>query len=301
MKSKQIIADISLVLVALVWGSSFHFVHDALSDIGSAPLLAIRFLLASVFLLPFCKPLRWHPGGLEAGTYLFLGFMFQTIGLTGTTPGKAAFITGLNVILVPVFVTLKTKKLPSPALWTGVILAAIGIGLLTLEGSLLPGKGDLLVFLCAISFALQVIAVDKAAEKIDPKNLTLIQLGVCTFLSFGLWGIAGGKIQWTMPVFWALLITAVPATTIAFLVQTWAQKFTTPTRVGLAFSTEPVFAAIFSKIYGDEIFTIQKLIGCVLVFGGILLSELLSKDTDSHQEQKKKSDAACGTDSNSSL
>lgn len=268
--AKGIVADLALLGVAFVWGTTFQIVHDALADIGTFPFLAVRFLIAVLFLLPFHRgKLRWHPAALRAGLYLFGGYAFQTLGLLWTTPAKAAFITGLSVVLVPMLVSLRTRQLPEWTAATGAVLAAFGLGLLTLEGSLAPGKGDILVLCCALCVALQILAVEKAAKHTDPNSLAMIQLGVICLLSFGIWGAAGGPFRLTPRVLWALLITAVPATSLAFLIQGWAQRFTTPARVALILSLEPVFAALYSYFFGSETFTTQKLLGSALVFLGI--------------------------------
>lgn len=274
--TKEFIADLALLGVTFVWGTTFQLVHDALADIGTFPFLAIRFLIAVLCLLPFHKgEWHWHPAAWRAGLYLFGGYAFQTLGLLWTTPAKAGFITGLSVILVPLLVALKTKRLPDRGTATGAILAAAGLGLLTLEGSLIPGKGDLLVLCCAICLALQILAVGEASRHMDPHSLTVIQLGVICLLSFGLWGGFGGSFHLTPRVLWALLITSVPATSLAFLIQGWAQRFTTPARVALVFSMEPVFAALYSYCFGGEVFTLQKLIGSALVFVGIVAGSIL--------------------------
>lgn len=273
---KGIIADLALLGVAFVWGTTFQIVHDALTDIGTFPFLAVRFLIAVLFLLPFHRgKWQWHPAALRAGLYLFGCYAFQTLGLLWTTPAKAAFITGLSVVLVPLLVALKTRRLPERATVCGAVLAAVGLGLLTLEGSLIPGKGDILVLICAVSVAFQILAVEEAARHVDPQSLTVIQLGVICLLSFGIWGGFGGRFQLTSKVLWALLITAVPATSLAFLIQGWAQRFTTPSKVALAFSMEPVFAALYSYFFGGETFTLQKLIGSALVFLGIVAGSIL--------------------------
>ncbi len=274
--TKGFIADIALLGVTFVWGTTFQLVHDALADIGTFPFLAVRFLIAVLFLLPFHKgKWQWHPAAWRAGLYLFGGYAFQTLGLLWTTPAKAGFITGLSVVLVPLLVALKTKRLPDRGTATGAVLAAAGLGLLTLEGSLIPGRGDLLVLCCAICIALQILSVEEASRHMDPHSLTVIQLGVICLLSFGLWGGFGGSFQLTPRVLWALLITSIPATSLAFLIQGWAQRFTTPARVALVFSMEPVFAALYSYCFGGEVFTPQKLIGSALVFVGIVAGSIL--------------------------
>lgn len=274
---KQIYAEAALLGVALAWGTTFQLVKDALVDIDGFPFLTLRFLVALLLLIPFRGGTwRWHPAAMRAGIYLFCGYTFQTYGLLWTTPSKAAFITGLNVILVPLMVALKKRKTPGGGVCAGAFLAAAGLGLLTLEGTFLPGKGDLLVMICAVFFALQILAVEEASQHINSRQLTLIQLSMVTVFSSGMWGGFGGAINWSAPVFWALLITAVFATAAAFLAQSWSQRFTSPDRVALILATEPAFASVFSYFFGSEQYTTQKLLGCALILTGIILSELIT-------------------------
>lgn len=273
---KNYYADLALLGVALSWGTTFQLVKDALGDIDTFPFLAIRFLAALVILLPFRRGrFKWNPAALRAGVYLFCGYAFQTLGLIWTTPSKAAFITGLNVVLVPFIASFIDKKIPYWGACVGALLAAAGLGFISLEGAFLPGRGDLLVLCCAVFFALQIVAVREASKTMTAQDLTLVQLAVVSLFSFGIWGGFGGNsINWTPAVIWALIITAVFATAAAFLTQSWAQRFTSADRVAIILATEPVFAGLFSYIYGGEVFGTQKLLGCALILIGILISEL---------------------------
>jgi drug/metabolite transporter (DMT)-like permease len=273
---KQHIADAALLGTAFAWGTTFQLVKDALGDIDAFPFLAIRFLAAFLILFPFRKgKFTWHPAALRAGIYLFCGYAFQTMGLLWTTPSKAAFITGMNVILVPLMAAALDRKMPYWGACAGAVLAAAGLGFISLEGVFLPGKGDLLVLCCSVFFALQILAVREAGKTMNARDLTLMQVGVVSLCSFGIWGwIGGNSISWTPNVLWALAITSVFATALAFLSQSWAQRFTGADRVALLLASEPVFAALFSYFYGGEAFSSQKILGCVLILAGILMSEL---------------------------
>lgn len=288
---KSVLADFSLLLVTFVWGTTFVVVQNAISTLPPLTFNAVRFFFASffLFLLLFffyrdqiraLNP-RMVFSGVILGVWLFCGYAFQTVGLLYTTSSKAGFITGLSVVLVPLFAMLLLKQRPKWPAICGVVAATIGLYLLTAGDTLSLNKGDILVFLCAISFAMQIILTGKYAPHFPSMGLSLLQITTVSLLSiigsFFLedWRKAFDVHLLTEPhVFWALVITAIPATALAFLAQTICQKFTTPTHVALIFSMEPVFAAITAFVYTDEVLGIKALSGCLLIFIGMILAEL---------------------------
>lgn len=290
---RQYLAELVLLGIAFAWGTTFQLVQDALADIDTFPFLAIRFTAAFLMLLPLRKGnFKWHPAALRAGIYLFCGYALQTLGLLWTTPSKAAFITGLNVILVPFVAAFLDRTLPSWRILTGAGLAAVGLGFISLEGTFLPGKGDLLVLCCAVFFALQILAVREASKTMEAQDLTLVQMGVVSLLSWGAGGgLGGNSINWTTDVVLALVVTSVFATALAFLGQSWAQRFTSAEQVALLLTAEPVFAGLFSYLYGGEVFSSQKLIGCALILAGILVSELIGTIGVGRQKPEIRKDA----------
>lgn len=276
-------ADVSLLAVVFVWGITFVTVKTALQDIAVFSFLAIRFLLAFLFLaIIFWKKLHqinsttWKAAGIIS-IFLFSGYAFQTLGLIYTTASNSGFITGMSVVLVPCFHTIMTRERQSFGTIAGVCLAVAGLALLTLN-RLSLNYGDILTFFCAISFALHIICVGHFAPKLDTKLLTLLQIGITSLVC----GIISVVIEppllpqnFTSEVWLALLITAVPATALAFLIQNTMQKFTTASRTAIIFSAEPVFAAIAGIYLLGETLTIQQSIGCVLILAGTLVSEFL--------------------------
>lgn len=288
---KNIFADLSLLLVAFVWGTTFVIVQHAISTLPPHAFNATRFFLASgllflLLLLFFREQLRalskkMIASGIILGVWLFGGYAFQTVGLLYTTSSKAGFITGLSIVLVPLFSLLLLKQRPKWPAVIGVLVATVGLYLLTLGDSLSLNNGDVLVFFCAICFALQIIFTGKYAPAYPAMALALIQIFTVSVLSAAASLVfengqaylsAGILLQ--NHVLWALFITAGPATALAFLAQTICQRFTTPTRVALIFSMEPVFAALAAFIWTEEVLGIKALSGCLLIFIGMILSEL---------------------------
>jgi drug/metabolite transporter (DMT)-like permease len=287
-------ADLLLLLVTAFWGATFPIVKNATDlNLGGVPtywFLAARFTLAAALLIVFfwrklaAAPLRTWAAGALVGLFLFSGYALQTFGLAYTSSAKAGFITGLCVVLVPVLAVLWLKRKPQPQVWIGVATATAGLALLSLNADLVPTYGDLLVFLCAVGFALHIVAVGRFAGPHDPTALAVIQIGTAALLSWVLHLVDKGTIApgvpgvlwWTGPanVVMAWLICGVLATAVAFLLQNVLQPYTTPTHTALIFSAEPVWGAIFSFILLGEMLTLRGYIGAGLIIAGMLLAEL---------------------------
>ena len=216
------------------------------------------------------------------GFWLFSGYALQTIGLLYTTSSKAGFITGLSVVLVPLFSFLFLKQKPSVNAAVGAVMAAVGLYFLTIgDGKWMLNRGDVFVFFCAVSFAMHIIVTGKYSARYSTMLLTMTQIFtvalMCTVFAF----LFEDKTQmWNMAVLqkrevWtALLITSLLATTAAFLIQTNFQKYTTATRVALIFAMEPVFAALTAYIWAGERLTTSGIIGCIGILGGMVFAEL---------------------------
>ncbi len=278
---KKIIADVSLLAVAVVWGYTFVAIKDALSSMTPFNFTAMRFIISLVLLcVIFRKTLMqltraeaW--GGAVIGIFLFLAYAFQTTGLNYTTASNAGFITGFSVVLVPVFSAILLKSRPEPESIAGVVLAASGLFLLSYSGSFSLNKGDLLVLFCAVSVAFHIIAVGCYSGKGSAVRITIVQVAVVTLLSFisalvfEKPQVPSGRIVWS-----ALAVTSVFATVGAYLVQNTMQQFTSPTHTALIFTGEPVFAGIFGYWLLDEHLSTGAITGCVLILAGMCISEV---------------------------
>ena len=280
-------ADFSLLLVALVWGSTFVIVKLAIEDLPPLPFLAIRFALAFISLLPFLYFHKTHISkatllkGVALGGLLFSGYAWQTVGLQYTTASNAGFITGLSVVFVPALVTLTTRKLPNPGLILGILCALVGLAFLSLGDRFQLNKGDLMVLICALSFALHIFFVGRYAPQTNATVLATIQVLTVSILS----GISSlllpqSMMHFSTNVWVALLVTAIPATSLAFFVQSKMQQFTTPSHTALIFSMEPVFAAISAFFFAGEILTLRGLLGAGLVLVGMLIAEFTGSEND---------------------
>jgi drug/metabolite transporter (DMT)-like permease len=299
-------ADVALLLVAFIWGSTFLVVQQAIASLPPNTFNAVRFTIAALFLFIFqitmyrSQMKEWRRplliSGAIIGFWLCLGYALQTVGLLYTTPSKAGFITGLSVVLVPVFSLILLRDKVKPAAIVGVILAALGLYLLTQNQSFAFNLGDLLVFGCAICFAMQIVITGKYAPHFPALPLAIVQLTTVAVMSwiyaffFEDYRLAfDPQILFIPEVAFGLFITSIFATALAFLTQTALQKYTSSTRVALIFALEPVFAALTSYVFIHEVLSGRQLFGCMLIFIGMILAELPIKEWLQNAKQRKQS------------
>jgi drug/metabolite transporter (DMT)-like permease len=294
-------AYILMTLVVAVWGSTFVVIKGALSDATPVAFNLIRMTLASVLLaLGYHKAWRTirrkHiAAGALVGLCLAAGYQFQTIGLVRTTPSKSAFITGLVVVLVPLFSIPPALRPPgsrSPRwnAFAGAALAFLGIVLITAppaasaSGSFvafLPdfssiNIGDVLTLGCSISFAFHCIALGHTSPRIPFQPLAILQVGFCAlFMALSLPLIEHPHVHVTRQLVFALIVAAVLATAAAFSIQSWAQSILPTTPMALILALEPVFAWITSFVVTGERLGMVPAIGAILILSGIALTELV--------------------------
>lgn len=281
MKDRKVIyADISLFVVAFIWGSGFVVTKSALDYMTPYYILGFRFTIAAFILtLISFKRLRkakWEDikAGLVVGVLMFIGFATQTVGLQYTTVGTQAFITASNVVMVPFFYWLLTRRKPNRFEVFGAILCFFGIGLLSLDDNMKIGYGEFLTFICAVSFALQIVTVGYFAKKVDSYVLTAVQLYLAAAFAFAFAfamepPITGLSTQGMV----AVLYLGVFSTMIAFLVQNIAQKYTSSTHTAIILSLEAVFGSVLGIIILNESITGKFLVGCMAIFLAVLASE----------------------------
>jgi drug/metabolite transporter (DMT)-like permease len=287
------LADLSLLIVAMMWGCTFLIVQHAVRVLPPLAFNGIRFIGAAILLALIITCFyrsQWRlisPGMLLhsclLGLFLFMGYAFQTVGLLYTTTSNTGFITGLSVVLVPFLALVLLKHPISRFTWLSALLAACGLYLLTFAGSALTlNKGDFLVFLCAIAFALHIAYTGIFAPKYPALPLAAAQMAVV-----GLFSLIGSLLFEDMgplpqmlerlaqpEVLWALLVSIGPTSAFAFWIQTVCQKYTTPSRVAVIFAMEPVFAALTGMWFGGEKLGIMAGIGCLCILMGMILAEL---------------------------
>lgn len=285
-------ADLALLANAAIWGVTFLVVKDALADASPVLFVAVRFSVAAIVLVAIYLrkvKLRALWRGAIAGLLLFAGYAFQTAGLRFTSPSKSAFITGLSIPMVPLLSSLVYRSGPRPAELAGIAAATLGMGLMTLQGfSLQFSLGDGLTFLCAVAFAGHIVALGYFSMWGERRGIGFESLAVWQIVSAAVLGwVSFARLDtphWhlTYGLAFALLVTGLLATALAFTVQTWAQKYTTATRTALIYSLEPVFAWGTAWVLTGELLSRRATMGAVLILAGILLVELKRSEVGVH-------------------
>jgi drug/metabolite transporter (DMT)-like permease len=281
-------------VTAAIWGSTFVVVKDALRDVSPLLFNLLRMIIATTVLAAiYHRDLRrlkrsYLAGGAIVGLCLAAGYSFQTAGLARTTPAKSAFITGLIVVIVPLLCAIPllrpaTMRRPSLSAYGGALMAFAGILLLTTPShtpwmALLVSinTGDLLTILCALGFALHVVALAHISPRLPLGTLAVLQLAFCTLIMAALLpAFEHPRLDLSPRLVIALLITGVLATAVAFTVQSWAQQRLSATQTALILALEPVFAFLTSYLFYGERLSIRASLGASLILCGIGVTELL--------------------------
>jgi Permeases of the drug/metabolite transporter (DMT) superfamily len=269
-----------LLLVAIIWGNGFVANEIALRDMSPLQIMCARFFIAAVIMVVFTfNKLRkidrkvWL-AGILLGSFLFIGFVFQTIGLKYTTPSKNAFLTATNVVIVPFIAFVLYKKKVDRFSVCGAIMAIIGIAVLSLQGNLTLGVGDLLTLLCAISFAFHIFFTSEFVKKYDAIAITTVQMIVAFVLSLIVVIVTRDYHFNVSNSSWASVIyLGVFSTTVAFFLQSVSQKYTEETTAAVVMSMESVFGTLFSILIVNEPVTRRMICGSILILFAVIISE----------------------------
>jgi drug/metabolite transporter (DMT)-like permease len=274
-------AELFLLSITLIWGSTFATSKYLLSSISPFFYIGIRFALATLILsLLYLSRVRsmtkksLRKGGI-LGLLLFLGFATQTVGLQYTGASKSAFITGMMVVFTPICQLIIERRPPKVGNVIGIAFVTIGLYLLTSPAGSEFNLGDALNLICAVVFALYIVYLDVFSKGEDPVHLTLSQFIVCTLLGLGVAAsVETVKFVPSVEAIGVLLYLTIFATVIAITVQVRFQKDTTPTRSAVIFSIEPVLAAGFAYAILGEILGPLGFVGGGMIVAGVLVSEL---------------------------
>jgi len=292
--NKRIVGIGGLVLVAFFWGMTFTVIKGALDDVAVSLFLAQRFLLA-FFILLLARPLSKQSldiytlgrGGL-LGLQVVAGYALQTVALLHTTASNTAFLTGLNVVWVPILAVPLFKRRLEPAKAVGALLSVGGIylmcGLMGKGGFGPVNRGDTYALACAVFFALHILYTGRYAARCDSYWLAVVQLGTIGGI-FGVTALVKGDplFSWNPKIAGALILCSFFATVLPFLIQTIVQKWVSPSDTALIFCLEPVFAALFAWGLAGEAMGRMEFWGAGLILTGMVVSETWKSRKKSEQ------------------
>ncbi len=284
----QIRATITLLTAAAIWGVAFVAQRVGMEYLGPFTFNGIRFALGGLSLLPLIWFFRQHPQsvkspsaktlsvtrmGLLAGIILFFAASLQQVGIIYTTAGKAAFITCLYIVLVPV-AGLFLKYRLSPTTWCGCLLAVIGLYFLCVKEDFSIAYGDFLELIGALLWTAHILLIDHVSRRVDSLKLASIQFATCSLLSLiGAFFTESTTVSAILQAGVPILYGGVASVGIAYTLQIIGQKNASPAHAALILSMETVFAAIGGFLILGEILGARELIGCALMLGGMILSQ----------------------------
>ena len=278
---KKYLAIAGLIAVTVIWGGAFVASDMALESLRPFQIMTIRFLLASVLMgLISIRGLRGITfqelrAGMLMGTALFAGFAFQIVGLQYTTPSKNAFLTALNVVMVPFIAFVILKKRIGAKSIAGAVMAIVGVGLLSLERNLSLGLGDALTLVCAAGFAFQIFFTSEFVKKYRAVVLNFIQMLTAEVLSFiSLFLFGETRFSVTVKGGLSVLYLGVVSTTICYLLQTASQKYVDETKAAIILSMESVFGTLFSILILHERVTLRMVLGSIIILTAVIISNL---------------------------
>ncbi|KKL68548.1 hypothetical protein LCGC14_2123890, partial [marine sediment metagenome] len=266
----------------ILWGSSFIITKNLTEEVPIFQYLGFRFLIAFLGFIPFFPRLRnlnTRVLGMAVitGLLYFFGIAFQTYGLQTTTAGKAGFITGLSTVMVPFISWFMYKKHINRYVWVAVILSTLGMAFLLLEGEGGLVFGDVLVLICSFFWPFYIIYNDKFVRVSDIFLYSTVQVAVISASSFIGSLLVGEKYSFNIysTSVWSILIyMGLGVVTLTFLFQNWSQQYQAPAQTAIIFTLEPVFAALFGFLIGNEILSLMGIIGFGLIFTAILITAL---------------------------
>lgn len=295
MKNK-LSGSISLLLATIIWGAAFIAQSVGMDYIGPFTFQAVRCALAVVFLIPLVylfekdkklctvkwkNPKLWKTG-FVCGIALFVAGGLQQVGLIYTSAGKAGFLTAMYIVIVPILGLIFRQRPPFTA-WIGVGLATVGLYLLSCAGVSEINVGDLCVAGCAVAFAVQITLVDRMAADLDGLRLNCVQSLVCALLSAVVMGLTESPDMKNVLSCWLPLgYAGILSMGLAYSLQIIGQKHVAPTPASLIMSLESVFAMLFGWLMLNERLTATELLGCVMVFAAVILSQIPTSKKKTH-------------------
>jgi len=283
LKRREYTADASLMLISLIWGSTFIVIKKSIDSFDPISFVSVRFIIASAVML-IISANRLNKidkallkDGTILGLALFAIYFFQTLALKFSPATEVGFLTGLYVLFVPVLSTIFLKKSPHLFSWIGVIFSSAGMVMITMADSVNVSTGQVFAILNAFFIGVQIILTDKYSRKYDVILLTTMQLTVVAICST-IYSLAFESPDYSLLtdnyIAFSLIFNALIATVFCFLIQTGMQKYTTPTKAAIMFTIEPISSAFFSFAIAGEILMLKQYAGAAMIVLAILVAEV---------------------------
>ena len=309
-EKKQVISFFLLIFASFLWGISFVFQSMASNHLGTFAINTFRSLIAAIFLVPFMiysihknkknnisQNLNFSIfSGLFAGFFLALANIFQQLGVSTTSTSKSGFITAFYIILVPV-VSIFFKKKCSKNVYIAILIALVGLGLLTLDSSFKIELGDIYLFIGSIFFTFQILTIDYASKKSDIFLLMCIQMTTSGLITMPFIALEEISFSLMYEALFPLLFLGIASNGLAYTIQVFTQKHLNPTLASLLMSLESVFASLTGVIiytfyqFSDvpQYLNLQQTFGCVVMSIPVIISILPGKRlTVSYYRERKK-------------
>jgi drug/metabolite transporter (DMT)-like permease len=285
-RQRRLRADLTLLAVAIIWGSAFVVQRLAADQVGVWLFNGARFLLAALVLLP----LAWRgvlrdkdspglarsslPGVILVGSMLVGGSAFQQAGLQYTTAGNAGFITGLYVVLIPFFQAFVWRQRPRPAIWVAAAMSVVGLFLLSTSGQMRLNRGDALVLVSAIFWALHVIFTGRMVQRMYVLHFVIGQYLVCGLFSLAIGMVVeNGQLPSLIDQFWTVAYTGLISVGLGYTLQAVGQRVAPPADAAIILSLEAVFAAFSGWLFLNEMLSLIQMMGCAIMLAGMLLAQ----------------------------
>jgi drug/metabolite transporter (DMT)-like permease len=274
-------ADLALLLVCAIWGTTFALLRDSLRSIHPAELMALRFTIATIILLA-AFPRRVFPlrkqalqSGSWIGIFLATGYLTQIIGLATITASRSAFLTSTYILFTPFLAIPVAGEIPRLGELLGVALGFAGLTLFSADAGFSLRAGDLWTLACAASFGIQIVLTNVAGKKVDPVALSVVQMAVGALAGWTIVLARGGfHTPWSQVPWGTLIYLSVVATAVVGVLQAWALGRMSPVRASMIFATEPIFAALFAVAFFGEGMSTREVLGAAVILLGVAVTIL---------------------------
>jgi len=287
-KDKSFLGVSVLLITSFIWGLAFVFQKKGIDHIGPITFMASRCFLAVLFLgiLLVClrgkKAFKFNRaellGGLSCGIVMTIANGFQQVGIQYTTAGKAGFVTAMYILIVPIINSLIFKKKVQDRVWLCAIIGVIGMYLLCAEEGFHFEEGDLIIFGCAVFFSFHIICADRFGKDADPVKMSFLQFSVSFVINLVIaLMFETSPFEAILEAKVAVLYCGILSAGVGYTLQMLGQKYVEPATASLIMSLESVFAVIGGSVFLMERMTIKELIGCIVMFGAIVLVQIKPK------------------------